>query len=157
MMLPKRIKAWIRVSACLTIAVCALWLSPLIWGRICGNRPIAFYGRVVDESGHPISRVKIEVQIAYSPGPALPVIYGRPERVRVFYVLTDEDGRFEISSQSGYSLSLRTFGTSRGELSFLGIPPYPQTNWSLDNADDRAHLPSRRSSTITFPMTLQHY
>jgi hypothetical protein len=103
--------------AAIIVAIC---LAPRAWQWMCGNHPITFYGRVVDEQGRPMSGVRVEAHIVYAPGLTLPVMYGRAERAMTLRLVTDADGRFQFSNVFGHGLSLRGFSRNqRGRESII--------------------------------------
>ena len=119
---------WTVVVACAVFVLLAVIAVP-IWQTLCGNHRIALYGKVVDTQGVAIPDVKIKVQIVYSPHIALPIMYGRGERLRSVEAVTDNSGNFKVTGEYGYGVQVLSFKWS-GRSLVDGPPPYPPSSFS---------------------------
>lgn len=80
------------------------------------NRPISFYGQIIDETGSPVKGVKIICRIQYY-GDSL--MKGFEPGIKTLDVISDEQGRFSVEDEKGLSLTVELqskegyeFGTS---------------------------------------------
>jgi hypothetical protein len=71
------------------------------------NKPIEFYGLVIDQSSNPISGAKVRVEVRQKKV-IVPAPWGDKDQVVPIGKETDSDGRFEITGVTGDSLTIRS-------------------------------------------------
>ena len=137
------------VGLSVLILVC-VWVALRGWDLMCGNYRTGFYGRVVDVNGNGMSGVIVKLQVLSSGGPALPVMFGRPERTKIIDIVTRKDGCFDLVHLSGYGISIRRFTWNGNDLWQAGPGPWPDVSWSLENPKDWATLPTQPEKRLTY-------
>lgn len=90
----------------ITAIIIATYLS--CDSQILGNRQIEFYGIVLDDSGNPMSDVKVSAQIERGTFD-LPILWSTsPGKFRTITTQTDASGHFSIVKECGLNILIRT-------------------------------------------------
>ena len=78
-------------------------LKAIEYGRSV-NRPINFYGQIVDQNNQPVAGVKVKCETSYFGNVVLP---GLMPHNKQFERISDNAGRFFVESESGLGLDVR--------------------------------------------------
>jgi len=91
-----------RFKMSLLIVVLGLFLAIFGWDVALGNRPIRFYGQVVDGNGAGVAGVAVVAHSTYEKWYSIPVIgVGGARGGQVVSTVTDERGRFSFHNLRG--------------------------------------------------------
>ena len=135
------------------VVMLALIARP-IWERICGNSPIAFYGKIVDDNGNGVAGVEVNFDILYSDQRAIPVPFGRVEKQRHESVTTDARGDFALKGVYGYSVYLTPAKYRGKEWGFasdnLKADDDPGYGVSMDDRFSRSKLPDAPAKRVKY-------
>lgn len=140
------------VSLAIPGALLTIYFMSAAWDRLCGNYPIRFYGRVVDANGVGVPGVDVTVQVLYSNAPVVPVMFGRAEHIRKRIIRSDSAGNFELTTGSGYSLSIVGIHKSGRELDWAGPGPHPQTTFTHNTQIEEALIPDAPAKRLIYPL-----
>jgi hypothetical protein len=146
-------KSFLLATIGIACGVAVLLAGRSLWRAICGNSPIAFYGRVVDDRGNGLAGVDITFEGFYSDRPVIPAPhFGSDKRWRRT-VLTDHNGDFELRGVYGHSVrsaSARSGGAPIG-LAAVGLAPSadPMYGVSLNTISSRL-LPDTPQKRVTY-------
>jgi len=138
------------------LALILLLLLPgyFAWQWICGNVPISFYGRVVDDEGKGVPGVQITFRFLYSSAPVMPVMYGQNERRWFTTVTTDTTGNFDVNHVYGYSVSGASGVYCGKAIGLIGVGLKPEddplSGVRMDDLFSRGKLPDTPVKRTTY-------
>lgn len=153
----KQIRLGVSIAATLLL-VALIAIASCAWDKLCGNRAITFYGRVVDPAGAGIPGVTIPVKVHYSNRLVLPVAFSGDEKTRELSIVSDRDGNFEFTT-SGYSLWIGGFYRGGRELGWAYSPGdsrIPKQGVDYNDAASRASVPDSPTRRAVYPLSLSH-
>ena len=94
-------RRYLLLAAILLLLGLSPWAGYHLWQRLCGNKPIRFYGQLVDQAGFPIAKAKVIFHTSRDTTLAVPIMHF-PEQVHEEVVVyTDSNGEFSLTS--GYA------------------------------------------------------
>jgi hypothetical protein len=137
------------VALALCLLALLVWFGIAAWRSAYGNYTFTFYGRIVDEKGQGIQGATVKLKLLYSDGIALPVMYGRQQRIRELTAITANDGSYRFGPLTGYAVSI--IGVKKPGVRLVDTPPpYPRSSWSLDDPYSRAELPTSPQRPVVY-------
>jgi hypothetical protein len=143
-----RIVTWATIFALMAIAGLG---AVNAWPRICGNKPIQVYGRIVDEHGVGIGHANVIYKITYSRSPAIPLTYSGAESINKVSIRTDANGSYFLGGVYGLNVALAGVEVDGKPLaSAMGIPATEESAWSLDDRSAVAKMPTDPTRRITY-------
>ena len=144
----------LQFTALLLLIVAVAGVGSIIWWRICGNVPISFYGRVVDDAGRGMPDVEVTFRVWYSPTPALPIMYGVGESTWETTSTTDAAGDFQLRRTYGYGVGLsgvRANGHAMGlRASTVPLNDDPGYGVSMNDRSSRRKLPDTPAKRVSY-------
>jgi hypothetical protein len=123
--------------------------------RVAGNSKITVYGRIVDQSGSPISNAAVKYRVTYSDSAVRPVMFGREEKFKLVTTQTDSNGDYCLDDVYGYFVNLAGVMLAHRELqSAMGVPCPVETGWSLEDQFQLKTMPRTPDQRITYSFRL---
>jgi hypothetical protein len=96
----------IPIAAVLTIFIAILAASPFLLDALWGNVPILFYGRIVDDNGHPVAGAAVSMHVIARKRLQLPIPFSSGQTGWTVRTTTDSEGRFFIRGGRGIELNM---------------------------------------------------
>ena len=135
------------------ISIVLIFGVPQLLDSLQGNQSFVFQGRVVDESGHGIPGVRIDVRVLRKDRLHVPSPWGPTGIARIDYsVMTNWSGEFSVRDK-GTDMSLGGFAKPGYEIAWKRDPPakWPPGRFSFDQTFGTPPIPTH---IVIYPMRL---
>lgn len=94
-------RRWIVLGTAVVLLTLSPWAGYHLWQRLCGNKPIRFYGQLLDQSGCPVSNAEVIFHISRDTTLAVPIMHFAAKVHEQVTVSTDSGGYFSLTA--GYA------------------------------------------------------
>src|SRR6185312_8385387 len=120
------------------------------WQKLCGNYRVSFYGKLVDDKGAGIGGATVTFQLLYSNFPAIPVPFGKSEKISHIETVTNAIGEFSLNTY-GYGLSITGTRLGKQRLEFCQLRQ-PGTTFTYGRALSPYMIPDTPEKAIVYCM-----